>query len=162
MKYHVFNLLFLLLLLNPASCVSRRNKYLEDSEKTQAIHRTEKRAIDSQAHRLTIASHLDSLGYHETATIIPLGRFTYHPDSGYRGYAARVQLRRRGIRTERYFRHDSVQHLYRTAMEVSDSIATKEAHAVEQREKRHIPWRWVAAVLVLVSVVGFLARRLFR
>ncbi|MEC3879738.1 hypothetical protein, partial [Parapedobacter sp. 10938] len=158
MRYDIFILLVAGLLLHVSSCASRRSRYVEDARKVLAIHHTEQRTTDSQAHRLTIERHLDSLGYCETATITPLGRFTYHPDSGYRGQAILVQLRRRGVHTERHARHDSTQHLSRTTANVADHVATHETHALERQEKHHIPWRWAVAALVLLLVMGFLAR----
>lgn len=134
---------------------------MEDAKQALTIHHTERRSTDSQVHRLIINNYLDSLRYHETATITPLGRFIYHPDSGYRGRASLVQLRRQGVRMERHSFHNSAQHLYRAAAEVSDSVATEETHAVEQRERHHTPWWWVVAALVLVLIIGLLARWFF-
>ncbi|MFB2119795.1 hypothetical protein [Parapedobacter sp. 2B3] len=121
----------------------------------------ETRTTDSQAHRLTCDSLLDALMYREIATIIPLGRFTYHPDSGYRGYATHVELHREGIRTWQHIFVDSVQHRHRTAAAVSGTVVTTESRTVEQREWHGATWRWVAFVLLLVVAAGFLTRRLF-
>lgn len=128
----------------------------------QASHHTETRTTDSLSRQLMIGRQMDALGYREIATIIPLGRFAYHPDSGYRGYATHVELHREGIRTRQHTFVDSIQHRHRTAAAVSDSVVTTEARTVERREWHGAPWRWVGAALLLMLILGFLARRLFR
>jgi len=134
---------------------------METTEKVQATHHTQQLTTERLSQRLTFDRHVDSLGYRETATIIPLGRFTYHPDSGYRGHAAHVQLQRQGVRTQRHILRDSTRQLHRIAATVSDSAATGETRTVDQREQRGTPWRWAGAALLLLLLVGFLARRLF-
>ena len=135
---------------------------MASAEQVQASQHTQQRTTAHQSRRLTLDSRLDAHGYRETATIIPLGRFSYHPDSGYRGYAASVQLQHQDIRTQQRIFFDSAQHLHRTTATVSDSAVTTETHAVEQREQYGIAWRWLGMALLLVLIVGFLARRLFR
>src|SRR5690606_1573805 len=97
MKHLILNLFVTAWLLAAISCASRRSRYMASAGQEQASQHTQQRTTAHQSRRLTLDSRLDAHGYRETATIIPLGRFSYHPDSGYRGYAASVQLQHQDI-----------------------------------------------------------------
>ncbi|WP_257670843.1 hypothetical protein [Parapedobacter tibetensis] len=77
--------------------------------------------------------------YRESATIIPSGPFTYHPDSGYRGLAVRVEVKREGVRTERRSTRDSLRHTQRTTSSVSDSTVYQQSHTLRHSDMRQPP-----------------------
>lgn len=96
----------------------------------------------------------------ELLAITPTGTFSYHPDSGFTGRAARVVVYR-----ERIHAADSTQQLVTSETRSGTSQAVesrREAHAIEKQERTTrrlpaLPW-WAMAVAAVVALIILLLK----
>lgn len=151
-----------LLLLATVSCASRKTMHADRQERVEDRVQTERHASGEHMLRVATGEELTAAGYREEVTILPVGEFRYHPDSGFRGRAGRVEVHREGLRAGVRILRDSMGEENYAERTTTDSLGITERREVLHTERVYTPWRWVGVVLALAALAGYLLRRFFR
>ncbi|WP_257669214.1 hypothetical protein [Parapedobacter tibetensis] len=153
-------ILFVLLVF--ASCASRKTRNTERKHQQQVSYQQVNRLDSLHTLQFAAQAQLAITNYREAVTIIPVGPFSYHPDSGYSGHATRVEVQREGIRTKHLSTRGSTQQIRQTSSWETDSLAIRQSHEEQHTDTRRNPWHWVMAALALASLGGVVLHWLCR
>lgn len=151
-----------LMLLVAFSCASRKTRLAERHERVQSANLALLHDTASHALRFSAVREREGTLYRDAAIITPSEVFSYHPDSGFRGRAARVELRREGLRIAERATRDSLSTANLSTIMVANSVGTTETQTIDSRDVHHTPWRWVAIALAFAAIGLFFLWRIFR
>ncbi|SEN21419.1 hypothetical protein SAMN05216436_11331 [bacterium A37T11] len=149
------NFLFVIFLLAIMACTTKRQLKMDTSQQTDnqyfKLREMGLTQVDSSQERWWSLTN----DQQETLTIMPVGVFRYHPDSGFMGEANQVVLYR-----QKWSQEDSLHRVMGNKVTVSVREMTDSSHAMithgatEQRVHRTtLGWTWWIGGLLAVALV---------